>query len=241
MVNKKQDSNMKKHFGKLIMINLLFIVIFASTNLIFAQPKLAAEITLTPASTSNAETFVTVNGERIISGRSIFSPAEIATSSNAKAKVAIPNTGAVSLAPNSKMNLFFNESTITGIVTSGEITVEIAAGKGLNLTTPDGSVTKSAPAPSSVVVIDFVNGKTRVRTLDGQIFFNGAEIAAGQTSATPAAQPRPDSQSGQTPKKSSNMYIILLVVLAAGGALIGLSAGGGGGGGGGSPPVSPTR
>lgn len=222
---------MKKYIYQIATLGLLCVVFLTSSKLTFAQGKIAGEITVTPVSNSGGETFTTVNGERVVSGRSIFSPSEIATSPNAKAKVALADYGVILLQPNSKMNLFFNDSAVTGNVLSGGVTVEIAEGKGLNLQTPGGAVTKPAQSPYSVVVIDFVNGQTRVKTLTGQVSFNNTAIAAGQVF------PAVPGQTDDDDNNNSTVLIALLVAAAVGGVLIGVMAAGNDE----SRPVSPVR
>lgn len=213
---------MKKFIYQSAVLSLLLVIVLTSSKLAVAQNKIAGEILVTPGSNAPAETFATVNGERVVSGRTIFSPAEIATSSNAKARITLADFGVVLLSPDSKMNLFFNESALTGSVLSGEVTVEIAQGKGLNLQTPDGSVSKPAQSPYSVAVIDFVNGKTRVKTLTGQVNFNNTAVAAGQVFPSGAVQTDDDKDKGNTA-----ILVALLIAAAVGGVLIGVAASGG--------------
>jgi hypothetical protein len=66
---------------------------------------------------------VSVNGEAVQSGRSIFSSSTIATSENAGAIISLGKVGKIELAPNTTLSLSFNEKGMSGDLANGRVTV----------------------------------------------------------------------------------------------------------------------
>lgn len=75
---------MKKYIYNTVAFSLILTILTTSPLFLIAQGRLAAELTFTK---NTAEDYVSVNGERIVSGRSILSPSEIITSAQANAKI----------------------------------------------------------------------------------------------------------------------------------------------------------
>lgn len=209
----------------------------ATSNVaLFAQEKTVGDLTISGAGA------VTVNGENAASGRTIASPSEIATTGQATAKISIAKAGVVILAPNSRMNLSFNSSSISGDFLAGRLTVDVLPNASLNLQTPDGAITTAGRSEETVVNIDFDNGKTRISTLSGAVNFNGVSVPAGQVySASGVATNSGQSSGGGSSNKSaggsSSLLLILLAVAGAAGVGVALGLKGSND----STPVSPTR
>lgn len=104
----------------------LMVTVFVSSSMIaLAKPgnSLAGEITVSGHNTNGVEPLVMLNGERAFSGRTFFESGVITTSETASATVKLGKLGYITLAPNSALNLNFNENTISGNVISGDVKV----------------------------------------------------------------------------------------------------------------------
>lgn len=154
---------------------------FVSPEFLTAQNKrLVGELTVVKNG-SAADAFVTVDGVRAASGRSVMSPSEIATPADATAKIAFARTGTVTIAPNSSMNLTFVDSSIAGDLATGEITLETVPNTALNIFTRDGAVWTPNRGEKNTVRITVQNGATRISVIDGQIMFNKVVVSAGES------------------------------------------------------------
>ena len=163
-------------FG-LFHLAILFGCALLFSNTSQAQDKYIGEITVTETSAGN---FVTVNGEQVISGRAIMSPADISTPLGTSAKITLPGTGTVLIAPNTKLKLFFVKSGISGDLTTGEVIFETASGTMLNILTADGTTTLPDRNQQNIVKLTVKNGATRINTLVGRATFNTVSINAGE-------------------------------------------------------------
>ena len=151
-------------FG-LFSLTFLFGCVLLFSNTIWAQDKYVGEITVTETSAGNS---VTVNGEQVISGRAIMSPADISTPLGTSAKITLPGTGTVLIAPNTKLKLFFVKAGISGDLTTGEVIFETTSGTMLNILTADGTTTLPNRNQQNIVRITVKNGATRINTLVGR-------------------------------------------------------------------------
>ena len=95
--------------------------------------KVAGELFTTGANASS----VTVNGETVKPGRSIFSSSTIITPENANAVINLGKLGKISLAPNSSATLSFDETGITGDLAAGKLTV-LSSANAVSVKTLDG-------------------------------------------------------------------------------------------------------
>ena len=96
----------------------LVLSIFAtSTMFALAAGNVAGEIIV-----SGDNATVTLNGEKVLSGRTFFSSGVIATSENS-AVINLGKLGRVSMSPNSILSLNFTENSISGEVTAGTVKV----------------------------------------------------------------------------------------------------------------------
>jgi ferric-dicitrate binding protein FerR (iron transport regulator) len=220
-------------FRRYFSLMLLLTLSVASSKIALAQNKIMGELTI-----SGTNAVVTVNGERVVSGRSINSPSEIATFADSTAKVSLPQLGEVILAPNSRINLSFDASSISGDFLSGKLTVDVLPNKRLNLQTADGAITVANLNEETVVNIDFENGRTRVSTLSGAVQFNGVTVAAGQIHSAGTSTTGRTAGTGAG-GGSGSMALILLALAGAVG--VGLAFALQGGGDDSPSPVSPVR
>lgn len=219
-------------FG-LFSLTFLFGCVLLFSNTIWAQDKYMGEITVTETSAGNS---VTVNGEQVISGRAIMSPADISTPLGTSAKITLPGTGTVLIAPNTKLKLFFVKAGISGDLTTGEVIFETAPGSMLNILTADGTTTLPDRNQQNIVKITVKNGSTRINTLVGRATFNTVSVNAGEY--FPADQDKTPPPSVKSSAGNTGLLLILLIGGAAAAAVLGLTAGGGNNN---STPVSPVR
>lgn len=168
---------MKTFVHKLAALSLALMILLASPQFLFAQNKPVGELTVTK---SSAEGFVSINDERAVSGRSITSTSEIITSPQASAKVSLPQIGTVLISPNSKLILSFINSSISGDLSYGDVTVETIANTSLNMLTPDGAITLPNQNQANIVKIVVENKRTWIHTLTGAVNFNNIVIPAGE-------------------------------------------------------------
>lgn len=214
---------MKTGIRKFISLGLFIAILLASPQFLLAQaPRLVGELTIT---TTGEGGFVTVNGERVVSGRSITSPSEITTSPQARARISLPQTGTVLLEPNSRMNLSFTNSGISGEFSEGEVTIETAQNTSLNILTADGTLTLPNRNQVNIVKISKDgNARTRINTLTGQATFNNVLVSAGEFYPQPDATTRDrtagTNRSDDDDDDDNNSILIIALLGAAGGAAV---------------------
>jgi hypothetical protein len=103
-----------------------------------AGPGKAAGELAVSGKTVNGETpFVFVNGEIARTGRSVFSGSTITTSESTNAVINLSKLGKIELAPNTVLNLTFDDKGIFGDLTSGTISV-LGAAENVNIKTLNG-------------------------------------------------------------------------------------------------------
>ncbi|MGI8639507.1 MAG: hypothetical protein ACR2MG_06080 [Pyrinomonadaceae bacterium] len=231
---------MKPSIHKIFTIVFLGLIFFALPQFVLAQEKLLGDLTIESSASASGEQFVTINGERVISGRSIMSPAEIETPAQTTAKISLAKTGIIKIAPNSKMSLYFDNASISGDFLQGNLTVDALPFTKFNILTADGAITASNLTQENVFVVNLVNNKTQVKTLTGEVLFNGILLAAGQTypnviGNTNSTAKKDDNAGGSG---SSNIILITLGVIGAVAVVAALSLSGGNNN---NSTVSPTR
>jgi hypothetical protein len=207
---------MKISVCKILSIIFLFVVLCAFPTSNNAQEKLLGELSIENNVSAIGEQFVTVNNERVISGRSIMSPSELETPAQTAAKVTIAKTGFIRLAPGSKINLYFENASISGDLLQGNITVDALPYTKFNILTSDGAITSSNINNENVFVVNLVNNKTQVKVLSGEVLFNGTLLVAGQTFPTEIgnSDAKKDDNPGGT-GSSNILYIVLGAAVAA--------------------------
>ncbi len=82
---------------------------------------------------------VTVNGEVVKSGRTIFTSSTITTPENSSAIVNVNKIGKVKIAPNSTLQVSFDENGIKGDLLKGKVTT-LDTNKVVNIKTPNGEI-----------------------------------------------------------------------------------------------------
>nr|MBA3692297.1 hypothetical protein [Acidobacteriota bacterium] len=138
---------MRKNFCTLWIRNFtaacLAMVIFTTSSMIAlaATPEnksLMGEITVSGQTINGNAPSVMLNGEPVMTGRTFFSAGTIATPENINSTVRIGKLGYVTLTPNTNLNLSFNENTISGTLSAGQIKVSNAEGVNVSIQTNAG-------------------------------------------------------------------------------------------------------
>lgn len=230
--------NLKTKISKIIIATLFCAVFTASPEFLRAQNKrLYGELTIIKSSSAaiSGDAYITIDGVRAASGRSVSSPSDIETPTDASAKISFAQTGVVLLAPNSKIGLTFVNSSIAGDLAAGEITVETVPNTTINIFTRDGAITTPNRSEKTIVKISILNGATRVDVSSGQIMFNKVLVSAGEFYPQKLNTADVDSSSSNGVRP---IVIIAILGAVAAAALIALSVSSGNND---NPTVSPTR
>jgi len=136
---------------------------------------------------------VTVNGQKALSGGTLFSDSFIATLDRSSATVNISKMGRVDLAPNSNLKLSFTPINIMGMLDSGSASISTLAGVSVNIITKDGSILVDGTQPTSFTV-NVVEGKTIIATQAGFAELRSGSVVtrvgAGETATTGMPAPQ---------------------------------------------------
>jgi hypothetical protein len=161
---------------------------------------------------------VTVNGQKVTSGGTIFSDSVIVTAKDSSATVSLGKLGRIELLANSSVKLSFTDNSIMGLLDSGRARVSTPVGVLVNLTTKDGSVVVDGSQATSFSV-NTENGNTLVATEAGLAELRSGktvtQIAAGESGVAGTPQAKKDDDNDG--KLSGGALAALL--LATGGAV----------------------
>lgn len=219
-----------KNLKHIIFSVLLSIALFISVcpKFVYAQEKPMGELTIESNAAAGGDQFITLNGERVVSGRSVMSPADIETPAQTAAKILLPKTGIIKVSPSSKMNLYFENASISGDFLKGNITVDALPYTKFNILTPEGAITASNLNNENVFVVNLIDNKIQVNVLAGEVLFNGVLVIAGQTypAQTTDANTAKNNNSGSA--NSNNLIYIVLGAAGAAALIAALSLSGGG-------------
>ncbi len=166
--------------NKVLGFGLLSIILLGSPAASLCQSETIGDLSIFSLEAFGDKS-VTVNGVSAINDQTIISPSVIETPlSDLEVRVNLGKTGRVNFGNDTKMNLVFDESRISGVLLRGTITVSIPPHTNLKIQTKDGIVETVDEGQENKIVIDFVNGKTRVKTLSGFAALNNTLIASRQ-------------------------------------------------------------
>jgi len=152
---------MRKNFCTLWIRNItaacLAMVIFTTSSMIAlaATPEnksLMGEITVSGQAINGNAPSVMLNGEPVMTGRTFFSAGTITTPENINSTVRIGKLGYITLTPNTNLNLSFDENTISGTLSAGQIKVSNAEGVNVRIQTNAGLVTNESNLASNFTV-----------------------------------------------------------------------------------------
>ncbi|HZH35546.1 MAG TPA: FecR domain-containing protein [Pyrinomonadaceae bacterium] len=155
-----------------IAASLATAVFVTSSMVALASPNRPLMGELIVTGTTNGETpSATINGENATSGRSVSSTSTVTTPANSKAVINLGKNGRVELAPNTTLNLNFDEKTISGNLLSGNAKVLGASGVEVKINTKDGMFTNEANQ-ASVFAVNLESGTAQAISENGAVFFN---------------------------------------------------------------------
>ncbi len=136
--------NSKLWIRKALSMCLCVAVLATSSMVALAGPgKAAGELAVSGKIVNGEAPFVFVNGELARSGRSVFSGSTITTSNSTNAVINLSKLGKIELAPNTVLNLTFDEKGIFGELTSGTVSV-LGAAENVNIKTLNGKTVQLA-------------------------------------------------------------------------------------------------
>jgi ferric-dicitrate binding protein FerR (iron transport regulator) len=183
------------------MINKTWSRKFIAASVAVAVLTVYSMLTLaTPGARSGALSVigeVTVNGQKVISGGTIFSDSVIVTAKDSSATVSLGKLGRIDLLANSSLRLSFTDNSIMGLLDSGRARVSTAVGVSVNLTTRDGAVVVDGTKATSFSV-NTENGNTFVSTEAGIVELRSGttvkQIAAGESGVAGTPQGKKDDE-----------------------------------------------
>ena len=183
------------------MINKTWSRKFIAASVAVAVLTVYSMLTLaTPGARSGALSVigeVTVNGQKVISGGTIFSDSVIVTAKDSSATVSLGKLGRIDLLANSSLKLSFTDNSIMGLLDSGRARVSTAVGVSVNLTTRDGAVVVDGSKATSFSV-SVENGNTFVSTETGIAELRSGttvkQIAAGESGVAGTPQGKKDDE-----------------------------------------------
>ena len=181
---------------------------------VYSMVVLAAPSAKAPSGELSVVGQVTLNGETVVYGGTVFSDNVIATAEKSTAIVNLSKLGRVELSPSSDMKLSFSDKSIEGLLENGTAHISTLAGTSVNFATTDGFVVVDGSQATSVTV-EVVEGVTSLITTSGiaQLHVGGAvkHVAAGErVNSTPQTDDDDDDMSGGA---------LAVLLLAVGGAV----------------------
>lgn len=182
---------------------LALAVLSVYSMVVLATPGYAAPLAGELASSGA----VTVDGQKAVSGTTVFSDSVIVTAADANATISLGQLGRVEVQPGSTFKLSFSENALNGQLDAGQVRVSTPAGVAATITTKDGSAS-AKEGKANVFAVDLASGKMNVTTLAGAV----------ATTGSAAAKPAPTTVVDDDDKGLSGGAIAALV-LAAGGAI----------------------
>jgi hypothetical protein len=130
---------------------------------VYSMVVLASPAAKAPSAELTIAGQVTVNGESMVSGGTVFSDSIINTAEKSTATVNLSKLGRVELSPSSNLKLSFTEKSIMGLLDNGTAHVSTLAGTSVNFTTKDGVVVVDGSQATSFTV-NVVKGVTFLKT-----------------------------------------------------------------------------
>jgi hypothetical protein len=129
--------------NKITSLFLVLAVLTVYSTVALALPDnktVMGELVIGGKRSDGATSFVIINGEPVISGNTVFSSSTIATDQFNSATIELGKLGSVSIAPGSTLNLNFDDKSISGTLSAGNISVSSSKGVQVKITTPGGVV-----------------------------------------------------------------------------------------------------
>ena len=181
---------------------------------VYSMVVLASPSAKAPSGELSIAGQVTLNGETVVYGGTVFTDSVITTAEKSGATVNLSKLGRVELSPSSNLKLSFTDNSIMGSLENGTAHISTLAGTSVNFATKDGVIVVDGSHATSVTV-DVVEGVTSLTTNSGmaQLHVGGAvkHVAAGESvNSTPQTDDDDDDMSGGA---------LAVLLLAVGGAV----------------------
>jgi hypothetical protein len=197
---------------------------------------------------------VTVNGQNTLSNTSVASGSTIVTGANSTAILSLGKVGRVEISPDSTIMLKFNENSITGVLSAGDVRVSNSIGIAATITTKDAAVIADAGQANNFEVgvecshthVNSFIGLVTMRsgTIDKQVAAGTDGTAGNPSQAGCKPCVRAGGVAAPLPIAGIGIGALAGILLGIGGAVVGgviLSGGDGTTIGGGVVVVSPVR
>jgi ferric-dicitrate binding protein FerR (iron transport regulator) len=182
---------------------------------VYSMVVLASPSAKVPSGELSIAGQVTVNGENVVSGGTVFSDSLITTAEKSTATVNLSKLGRVELAPSSNLKLSFTEKSVMGLLDNGTAHVSTLAGTSVNFTTKDGVVVVDGGEATSFTV-KVVKGITTLTTHSGvaKLHVGSAvkQVAAGESATAGTEVP----QAADDDDDMSGGALAALILLGAG-------------------------
>ncbi len=206
-----------KNWSRKSLAACLSVAVFS----VYSMIALASPGAKTPAGELSIFGQVTVNGQKAISGGTLFSDSVLVTAEKSNATVTISKLGRVELSADSGLKLSFNEKNIAGWLDSGIARVSTLAGVSVNITTKAGSVVVDG-SQATTFTVNTKDGNTVVSTEAGFAELRSADavqhVAAGESAAVNTPQ-KPDCPSADCPESGISGGRLAAFLLVAGAAI----------------------
>lgn len=157
---------------------------------------------------------VEVNGEKAISGGTVFSGSAIVTHDQSTVIIMLGGTGRIVLSANSTLRLSFSDAGLKGRLDAGEARLATPAGVSVSLETPGGEVVVDGTQPTSFTVTTR-NGATEVAATTGSVELTSTESCTLITAPNDEVAGNPQTQ----PKSGSNRKAMVAWLSVVGGAV----------------------
>jgi hypothetical protein len=156
---------------------------------------------------------VTLNGQKAISGVTVFSDCAIVTAQGSSASVALGQLGRVELFANTNLKLGFANNRLIALLESGRARFATPAGVSVNLTEGGGSVLVDG-SQATTFIVSIENGITTVITESGltELRGRGASITKNTVGKIEAARvPQSTRKDDEDGKSHRGFWAALLV------------------------------
>ncbi len=165
---------------KLLILGLFGTVLFGLPVNIFSQsPKIG--ILDFVRENDRSDRFVIINNKQSVNGQVIVSPSNIEVPVETELLVDLGCSTLLRMGSDTKINLAFNETKITGLLSRGSLTVKVPPNSGFVIETLDGAVSAPNQNQENIATINFVGGRTQVKTVSGMALFGSTLIAPGES------------------------------------------------------------
>jgi ferric-dicitrate binding protein FerR (iron transport regulator) len=118
---------------------------------------------------------VSVNGQNVTTGFTIFSDSNVTTAKGSSAVVSLGKLGRVEIFPDSTMRLTFTGNSVSGMLDAGRVRISTPAGVNASVMTRDGSAVADN-AQENIFTVDFECEYTVVNVQRGRVELHGGDI-----------------------------------------------------------------